>query len=397
MMAARIGRTIASPDAINTVSMFVIDDEATWLARRPQDLGTNEQVEIARLFRDGDYVDAWRRLRVKIADERRAPPAEPPYNINPNRPLLYAEGTTYFLPVMDLTHLYINGALEFFREESGFFFVDDKRWYLPTGVGQFARSNGGHLNDDPRDGKVLPISLAEQMASMTCVIEQGMALQNLALTCEAIGLGGFPHFAAHPSGWFDALGFRMEEMALSKFMKVPTITAALLRLKRQDAPIRYPLGLERDGEELLRLFCPPYYDLMREAVEAVIEYKFGPEGVFGQHDAATALSESTGTGWQEPAAVARDVPRVSEQTIDALVGYCEYIWARYGRFPATIPPYFTVLGFQAGHLDESFYAEYDHAGSLTETHRKHMDRWHDSERITGSRSSSQSDYASTAG
>ena len=27
-------------------------------------------------------------------------------------------------------------------------------------------------------------------------------LQNLALMVQALGLGGFPHWAAHPFGWF---------------------------------------------------------------------------------------------------------------------------------------------------------------------------------------------------
>ena len=41
-------------------------------------------------------------------------------------------------------------------------------------------------------------------------IEQGGMLQNLGLMTQALGLGGFPHFAAHPFIWFQALGFRMQ-------------------------------------------------------------------------------------------------------------------------------------------------------------------------------------------
>jgi hypothetical protein len=37
-------------------------------------------------------------------------------------------------------------------------------------------------------------------------------LQNLGLMTQALGLGGFPHFAAHPFIWFQALGFRMQEI-----------------------------------------------------------------------------------------------------------------------------------------------------------------------------------------
>ena len=32
-------------------------------------------------------------------------------------------------------------------------------------------------------------------------------MQNLGLMTQALGLGGFPHFAAHPFGSTEALGF----------------------------------------------------------------------------------------------------------------------------------------------------------------------------------------------
>ena len=44
----------------------------------------------------------------------------------------------------------------------------------------------------------------------------GAIVQNLGLMCQALGLGGFPHFAAHPFGWPQALGFRMEDPRLSR-------------------------------------------------------------------------------------------------------------------------------------------------------------------------------------
>ena len=48
-----------------------------------------------------------------------------------------------------------------------------------------------------------------------CAVELGAILQNLGLMAAALGLGGFPHFAAHPFIWFQALGFRMEPVASS--------------------------------------------------------------------------------------------------------------------------------------------------------------------------------------
>lgn len=101
----------------STAAVFVIDDETTWLARRPQDLEPAVLAEVIDLARDGRFLDAWRRMRVKLADGRVAPPKEPPYNLNPNQWSFYAEGTTYFLPVTSFTYSFINALLELFRAD----------------------------------------------------------------------------------------------------------------------------------------------------------------------------------------------------------------------------------------------------------------------------------------
>ncbi|ELZ06288.1 hypothetical protein C482_00660 [Natrialba chahannaoensis JCM 10990] len=376
MMAGLAGRTISSADAVNSMAMFVIQDDATWLARRPQDIPADELVDIMRLIAEDEFVEAWRRMRVKVADERCALPVEPPYNINANQWSLHAEGTTYFLPVSELTHLYINALFEFLREESGFYFVDERRLYLPAGLSEFAKSNGGFLDDDPNNGKVMTINYIERLAGEASLIEQGMALQNLGLACQAMGLSGFPHFTHHDEAWFEALGFRMGEQPLTEFLSVPRITAALLRLRGQNPEMSYPLGLEQNSEVLLKPFCPPYYDSMGDAVRAVYERKFGDDGIFrGGHD---IVEESeVDTGWESPEEVTSDIPDIDESAIDATTAYCEYIHDRYGRFPATYPPFHTFMGFQAGHIDEGFYEEYYRPGALTESHRQHRDRWHD--------------------
>jgi hypothetical protein len=53
-----------------------------------------------------------------------------------------------------------------------------------------------------------------------------------------------------------------------------------------------------------------------------------------------------------------------------------YIHDRYGRFPAYLPPFRTVLGYQAVHLDLDFYDRYYRPEALTQTQREHLARWH---------------------
>jgi len=85
----------------------------------------------------------------------------------------------------------------------------------------------------------------------------------------ALGLGGFPHFAAHPFIWFQALGFRMEQVPSSKLIGVPL---------PGDLPVPVAIGLEREGDVLLKPFCPPYYKDMEEAVLAFVAYQCAGDG-----------------------------------------------------------------------------------------------------------------------
>lgn len=353
----------------------MIDDEATWLLRRPQDLEPDVLAEVIGLTRNRRYVEAWRALRVRVADRRVAPAKEPPVNLNPNRWSLYAEGTTYFLPVTSLTYSYINSILEMLAPGTGFFFLDDRRMFLPAGLQDFAASKGGHLDDDPRSGKTLPLSWGERLNAELLAVEQGMIMQNLGLTCQAMGLSGFPHYAFHDGAWFEALGFRMREMPLSDFASVPLPAALVLKAKRQDTTMRFPVGLERDGQVLLSAYCPPYHDSMGDAVRAMLEDKYGPGGIYGGGERGF-FDRDRDAGWSNPEQVAAEVPPVAEEAIAATIAVCEYIWDRYGRFPATYPPFHTLMGFQAGHVDPDFYQAHYRPGSLSDVHLQHNDRWH---------------------
>jgi hypothetical protein len=368
MMAGQVGRTAGSADGIQNVVLFVINDKGVFLARRPRDLSASEISMLVDLVARGEFVEAWRRLRVKVSVERSVPPLHPPHNVNANRWSLHRPGTTYFLPVADLTLFAINALLEVFNEDTGLFVVDERNYYRPAGVGRFARSRGGHMDDDPRSRKAAPIHLAERITAELTAVEVGMVLQNLGLACEALGLGGCPSYAYDDEGWFRALGFRMGKMPLSRFFGLPRPLAWGLRLRGRDVPIEYPLGLEHDGQVLLSPYCPPYFSSMADAVRAVVALKFGEHGLF--------RGGMTNTGWRDPAAVATGIPDVSEASVEATIAFCEYIWSRYGRFPAHYPPFHAVMGFQAHHLDTEFYDRYYARHMLSERHRRHADHWH---------------------
>ena len=368
IVARSLGRTIASGDAIQTVSLVVINDDGAYLIKRPQDFSPPEIHALLDVMQQRQFTELYRRMRVRIKEGRAAAPLAPMFNVNVNRWSLYAPGTTYFLPINELTFMYINGLLEVFNEHSGAFVIDERAGFRAAGLGRFARSKGGHLHDDPAGGRVLTVQRLELMVAELVTVEQGMMLQNLGLMSQAIGLGGFPNFAEHEFAWFQALGFRMAEMPASRYFGAGTFARGLMHALGRDPGVPYALGLERDHEILLQPYCPPYYASMKEAVCAVVETKYGAHGLFRGGAAHSA--------WREPAAIASAVPEISSTAIDATIAYCEYIYARYGRFPAYIPPFRTVLGFQACHLDNEFYDRFYRAEALSETERRHMENWH---------------------
>lgn len=366
IMAGLLARTIASGDGLQTTALVVTNDTATHLVRRPRELPVERLEELIGLGRSGEFTEAYRQSRLRILDRRAAPPTEPLFNISANRWSAHAPGTSYFLPVNDVTHMYINGLLEILNEATGVFVLDERNNYRPAGVARFARSRGGHLDNDPHHFRVVTVRQIEQFVTEFVTVEQGMMLQNLGLMAQALGLGGFPNFANHEFGWFQALEFRMNKLPASRYLGAGAIVSAAMNFLRQNPDVPFPVGLERDGNVLLKPFCPPYYSSMTEAVRAVVAIKSGADGVF-----RGGLSRSA---WAQQESVVAQVPPVSEAAIAATSAYCEYLWRRYGRFPVYLPPYRTVLGFQACHLDPEFYDRFYHPEVLGESQREDAER-----------------------
>ena len=368
IMSRLLGRTIPSGDAAQTVALIVMNRGATYYVKRPQDFAPDEIPELVKMAEGGEYVELYRRSRVKIRDGRVAPPLNPLINLNCNQWSLYDPSSTYFLPVNELTWIYINGLLELVNEGNNVFIIDERANFRPAGLQRFAKSRGGHLFDDPSQGRVITIQQLEEFVTEMVTLEQGMMLQNIALMVQALGLGGFPHWAAHAFGWFQALGFRMGEMRASRYLGMGRILSALARLFSRAPAVPYVLGLEHNGVALLNAMCPPYYPSMEAAVRTLVDAKVGPQGIF--------RGGAIHSVWLDPTTVVKASPAPSEANIQAAIAYCEYVFNRYGRFPAYAPSMRTVLGFQVNHLDVEFYDRHYRAESLSEAQRDHLKRWH---------------------
>jgi hypothetical protein len=346
-----IGRTVASGDAVHAVSLFVLNNDGVWLLKRPQDYPRHEIPALVRAARAHAFTALYEKSRLRIADRRLDVPRTLPYVPPFNKWSANQADTTYFLPVNELTGLYINILLSAFSEDFGYFVLDERRGFQPAGIGRFARSRGGFLHDGSAEGRVATIACLETWLDEFAAFEQGQMLQNLALMAEALGLGGFPHFAAHPFGWMQALGFRMEDVPFARTIGAGWWKTRLLDLCKKNQAIPTAVGLERQGEGLLKPFCPPYYRDMKAAVLAFVDYKYGiGRGTLRDGGAATA--------WRDGSHVQAGIPCYSDRAIEATIAYCDYVYRRYGRFPSNSGPFRTLLAYQAHHLDRAFYEKF---------------------------------------
>jgi hypothetical protein len=84
IMVQFIGRTVASGHALQYVIGFVINDDGTWVIRRPQEFPRAELVGLIASAQAGRLVELYECSRVRVADRRvdvpRVKPFIPPFN-----------------------------------------------------------------------------------------------------------------------------------------------------------------------------------------------------------------------------------------------------------------------------------------------------------------------------
>lgn len=370
IMMSMVGRTQSSADAVATATLMLMRDDGTFLLPRPQDLPPDDFDALVQLGREGRFTEAYERMRVRLSDRRAEIPRELPFTPPFNKWSANIPGATYFVPVTEVTALYLTILFGALGEEFAYFFHDDKDFLMrAAGMTRFGRSKGGHLHDDVHDGRVGTIDEMETYLLELCGFEQGLMIQNVALAAEALGLGGFPHYAAHRFAWTRALGFTMRERTFAQVLHKGFFGTLLMRLLRKNVAIPQAIGLEHDGRTLIKPFAPPYYASMEEAVRAFVDYKFATGTGFFRDSAR-------GSAWRDAATVQASIPPYSEANIQAVIAYCSYVFDRYGQFPANFGPIRTLMAFQAHHIDTAFYDRFFRPGGYTEAHVRHFARWH---------------------
>lgn len=338
------GRTFPSPCGSHGTELFYTNDDGVYLIKIR---GTHPERmrEIAAMDDLEKLVETFKDRRIKIADGRLDLPHSSPALMSFNTWNANMPGTTLFLPVCDVTEELINGLMLFL--EQGNYPVDATDGMKPLGCEKWVKEG---LAQAPVPWQMLEPLVAYGASN----IEVGFMSQNLLLTQTAMGLGGWPF------GGFNAM------MAMGG---TPVCQGLGLRFETAEtgpaAGFPYPIG--KDG--LFESHHPYYFGSMDDAVDDVIERKWGPQGIFNPDNADKAP-------YKKPGRMEQEIPRTDPAIIQCTKDILNAVWARFGRFPATVDPLVMTVMVQAHHLECGFYDEYYRPGAYTDRHRAHMEKWH---------------------
>jgi len=339
-------KTIPALGDVHRTELFYTNDEGTYMIKmhdkKPEDFRGLEG--LSKEKRIDKIVELFRESKVKIHDGRADLPSKPPgiaaHNLwNVNKP-----GTTVFMPVTDLSACIINLYLFYMRPDHRFNFVDELHGMRPAGTASWLKK--GFLNEGMR----MPLIEAELRFANGYIAEQAFMGQNMVLTLQTLGLGGwlFSGFASMfmlgGTPFHRGLGFRF-------------ITPEI----KGESANPNPVAVGKD--DMFHAFCPPYYKDMGEAVEALNDLKW-------------ANWESHKMPYKNPEGVLQEIERPSKEELQVVKDICNYVYDTYGRFPAFSDPMFLRFMVQAHHLDLDFYDEYYPEGAYTDNCKNHFNRWH---------------------
>ncbi|MBD3243521.1 MAG: hypothetical protein GF331_23225 [Chitinivibrionales bacterium] len=335
------GRTFPSAAGFHTSMTFFTDDEGVYVLEARDAPAAGEPSDDGRLSLDAVVAALAGQVR-KLQDNRLQLPAEVPFVEAHNTWVVNQPGTLLVIPVGDLAqHVLLNLC---YMLQNGVVLTDDINGCAVPGIDAFS-----HMVDT---SNTWPLTFVEQwsLSELTAELSTSCFAGNLML--QAMGLGGWMFNGVEP---FTLLGAGGDPRAPGLGFRYDT---------NNRWPYPNPTGLAG----VMEGFCPPHYENMRAAVEAVCERKFGPGGPF---------HPDTPGPWRDSPKVRSAAEVHSEAFRECVALQAQYVVDTFGKFPGTVPSIFVMQYLQAQHLDTDFYDTFYRPGAYLRTHAAHMERWHE--------------------
>lgn len=351
-MVKAVGATHPSAVSSRRTQLFFTNDSGLYLYKT-SDAKMNKMREYETPDDREKVLNFYDEYTVKLQDGRIDLPRETPGLFAHNLWVTNKPGSTLFMPVTDISKDLIklmfnmcDGKDGRYVEGGGYYIVDERNGMAPAIPEKWVKQ--GIIDKN----KVLPLGRLEKIIVSWLCAEGAMMGTLMQLGFTAMGLGGWMHGGFTP---------------LIVMGGTPKCRGLGFRFVQTDSdPLPNPVGLDGHFEG----YCPPYYDDMGKAVEAVAE---------GQRQ---SLDEWEAQGMVLPhkkpdnQTFDKESPAVSDEGVEIVKDICTYIYETYGKFPAHNDTMHLLYFIQAHHLDMDFYDEYFKEGALLDTHRKHFERWH---------------------
>lgn len=333
-------RTFPSAAGFHTSDLFFTDDTGVYYLST-KDAPASEHKQMSADIAVDEWLDQTRKRTKKLSDQRLQIPNEEPHVESHNLWVTNTPGSLFAIPVVDLAqHSLLNLC---YLVQNGFGIIDDINKEQIPGLERF---------DKLIDLKSpYPLSYLEQIAFGEATVEISTSCYAGALLLQAMGLGGWMYngvdrhsvFGVSGDSRNKGLGFRADT--------------------NKDWNFPNPTGLPGIFETM----CPPHYPDMRAAVKAVVERKYGKDGPF---------NETTPGPWKATPEIRKKAAPHSDEFIDCVATMAQYVYDRFGKFPATTPSAYCMMYLQAFHLDTDFYDHFYRPGSYLQTHANHQQDWH---------------------
>lgn len=334
------GRVFPSSAGFHTSQTFFTDDEGLYI------LDMRDAPAFADRSGDGaldpeTFISNVRTRVRKLHEGRVRFSSEVPFTEAHNTWVFNKPSTLLVMPVGDLSqHVLLNIC---YMLQNGLVLYDDVNRRAIPGLERF--------RDMVDVDNVWPITFMEQWSLSEVSVELGTGCYAGALMLQAMGLGGW---------MFNGV----DSFAMLGASSDPAVAGLGFRYDTDERwPYPNPTGLPG----VMEGYCPPHYENMRAAVEAVCERKFGPGGPF---------HPDTPGPWKDSRNVRSAAQVHNERFRECVALQAQYVYDNFGKFPGTVPSMFLLMYLQAHHLDLDFYDELYKPGAYLKTHARHMAQWH---------------------
>jgi hypothetical protein len=328
-------RTFASPCNNHQTKLLFTNDAGIYVYK-PRE--AQKIAEVTTLDDLKERVQDFDKEVIKVKDGRLEIPDGPPALLMLNKGMVNRPGQTVFMPIVHPSYELIDMAMTAFQYEH-WNIVDDNG--KPAGTEKWV--------DKLKLGLKIPISVLEKNLLVGCSLEAGFMCQNIMLMAQALGLGAFPLSGFTP---IIAMG------------GTPVTKGCGFRFTTDKKRMPNPVGI--DG--VLEGYCPPYKN-MNEAVDTIIEQKFGSCGIFTTASKQIPYLNKTSV---------TEVDKIPDDVIQCTKDFCNYVYESYGRFPGTVDSMSMPIWVVVHHIDIDFYGKFYPSEAVTETQRNHMADWHSS-------------------